>query len=1392
MVTNEVTLTNDLGEPIGTTNVLVTNTIITPVPLNAVLEAYRSHTLTLLDDDSSVVRLELVAGTAMEQGRQRGQVRLVREGSTARDQVVQLTVSGGASNGSDYETIPPEVVILSGETELLLPIIPVDDPIQEFMEEVRLGVIAAPGATLTNAGPVSVFIVDNDGTVEFRSPTYAAFESAGPAEIVLRRTSDTNGMATVAWQATAGTATPADFVPTNGVVTFAAGEDFKSFFVELLDDREVEPEKTVNLTLRNLSDGVPLGGQIEAVLTILDDDTVVELLTPAVQAIESDASAAFTVTRYGVITNLLQVELAATTNGTALDGLDFTATNYALVFQPGQTAAVAQVTLLDDVEFDGNKTITVTLTNLDARASYGTITNGSLTVLDDECAIELTATNFTVPEYARTLTVQVRRTGSAIHPVRVDFETSDGTARVGQDYASARGTLDLDGADLLRAPDGTGVVILQPGETNQTITLRIFDDVQGEGNEDFLVHLTNARPAVAVGLPGTVILGPQTNASIIIVDNETPGSVDFEFNPGEGANDTVLALTLQPDGRILLGGRFTELDHVTLNRIARLHDDGYLDTFLNPGEGFNNTVRALALQADGRIGTGGEFPLFDTQPRNRLARLNADGAADPRFAGGAGADAMVRALATEPGGTLLVGGDFNSLNDTPRARLARVLDDGTLDAAFTPQLNGNVYALTVQPDGRILVAGAFTTAGNQSRPYVARLEADGRLDASFNTGGGPDKPVRALALQPDGRILIAGEYGRVAGQPRGGIARLLADGSLDETFAPLTGANGIVHAVGLAADGKILIGGAFTQYDGVDRGRVARLNPDGTLDPTFDVGTGANDTVFALVVQPNSAVLIGGDFTEVDGLPRQRIARLHGDERFRLNLLQFSAASYTVAEDARVATITVVRAGDLTQPAQVDYHTSDGTALAGQDYDFARGTLQFAPGESSQTFPVRIRDDDQGEGDLTVNLHLSNLPPGYSLTARLNAVLTIVDNESAVAFAQSDWTVRESEGTATVAVRRTGPTNIVVLVDYATADATAVAGRDYQAAAGTLIFAEGVTDQTFQVPVFDNRDAQPDRSLRLLLTNPRGGAVLGRVSNATLTILDDDRVANYALNITPPVGGLVTPPAGLYPAGSTQAVTALPEPGFFFAGWEGSVRSTANPLLLLMDRNHFLTARFRPLAYTYTFEPPFSATSLRQPPWQSGSVQPWQVQTGTAAGGRYALRSGAIGDGQESVLSLTVQSRGGAAAFDLRVSCEANWDFAEFYVDGLRLERWTGELPWQTYLFNLAPGTHTLTWRYVKDSNFSSGLDAMFLDNLYLPVTAPPPGSEAAQLRLVRVPAGLQLWITGRAGLTYAVEQSDDLSAWTQRSTHPNATGTIVVNLPVEAGNRFYRVVTVP
>lgn len=1397
VVTNTITLTNAAGEEIGSTNVLTTNVIITPIPMNAVLDVYRSHTLTIVDDDAAQVGIEVVNGIATEQDRTPGLLRIRRSGSLVGDQLVKLSVSGSASSGSDFEPLPASVIIPNGESSVDLPVYPVDDPIQEFMEEVIVRVVEAPGAVVSSdASVATVRILDNDGTVEFSTPSYAASEGAGQAVILVRRTSDPTLSVSVAYAATAGTATAADFQPTNGIVSFVPGETEKSFYVDLIDDRQVEEPETVLLSLRNLSDGVPLGGQTTAQLTIVDDDTVVEFVATNIVALENQTNVAVAVYRYGIVTNRLELELelAADTNGTAIPWLDFVPTNYPLVFAPGQTTAVAQVRLLNDVEFDGDKFLPLVLTNLEPSATLGTNRAGGLLIRDDECALQLAATDYVVDEYARTLEVTVERTGGTIHPVQFSYETRDGTSLATRDYVTARGTLTLEGDQIAQAPDGSGVVVLEPGQTNLSFTLRILDDVIGEGDETFLIAITNAR-VVGTGLPsGTVVLGSNTLARVTIRDNETPGSVDFEFNPGAGANDTVLALARQPDAKILAAGRFTEMDQVALSRLARLHPDGYLDSFLNPGEGFDGETDAVAVQADGRILVAGDFTQLNSEPAPRLIRLNADGLRDPDFNVGTGANGPVLVLALQPDGQILAGGDFTRMATVSRAHLARLSADGGVDADFAPEFDNAVLALAVQPDGSILAAGRFTTLGGVRAPYLTRLNPDGTRDPAFNPGTGPDQEVQAIALQTDGRILIGGSFKTVNGIARAGLARLHADGSLDVSFDPGGGFNDVVHAVGLAADGKILAGGEFTAFNGAEHNRIVRLNPNGSLDMGFEVGAGANGAVRALVVEPDTAIVIGGDFTEVKGLPRNRIARLHGDEKFTVNAVQFAAAIYRVKENEGPAVITVTRSGDLASTLTVGYLTWDGTAHAGADYTPVQGTLTFDPNVTVRTFQVPVLDDAIGEGDEAFSLSLTNLPPGFSTTVQLETTVVIEDNESAVSFALADYVIEENAGQARISVRRTGPTNTVVRVDYATQDGTAVAGKDYLPSTGTLEFAAGAVEESFTVGILDNPDLNPDRTVRLTLGNPQGGAVLGSLAAATLTITDNDRVDQFALNLTPPVGGTVTPPSGSYPAGSTQVITAIPEHGFGFQGWEGTVSSAINPLVLVMDRDYLLTARFAPLQYSYTFEPPFKATDLWAPPWSSSSTRPWQLESGTASAGSYAVRSGLVADGQVSTLQLAVDSRGGAAAFDLRVSSEANWDFAEFLVDGVRVQRWSGDVPWRTFVFNLPAGPHALAWRYSKDNNFTSGQDAMFLDNLYVPSAGPDPTDPAAYLRAVRIPGGFQLWLTGKPGLTYTVEQSPDLVNWSVLGSVVNTSGTVVmtVELRPDLPPAYYRAVTTP
>jgi hypothetical protein len=203
-------------------------------------------------------------------------------------------------------------------------------------------------------------------------------------------------------------------------------------------------------------------------------------------------------------------------------------------------------------------------------------------------------------------------------------------------------------------------------------------------------------------------------------------------------------------------------------------------------------------------------------------------------------------------------------------------------------------------------------------------------------------------------------------------------------------------------------------------------------------------------------------------------------------------------------TITVTRTGSTTGTVTINYATSNGTAVAGKDYTAKSGTLTFGPGVKSQTFMVPVTNNTIADGNRTVHLTLSAPSGGAVIGTRGTALATIVDDDVAglVQLSATGYTVKEDVGSATITVTRSGGAASAVTVDYATIDGTAKAGTDYTATSGTLTFGASEITKTFSVPISNNTNsAEGTRSLTVTLSNPGGGAKLGRKS-ATLTILD--------------------------------------------------------------------------------------------------------------------------------------------------------------------------------------------------------------------------------------------------------------------------------------------------
>ncbi|HXJ72535.1 MAG TPA: hypothetical protein VNM37_06770, partial [Candidatus Dormibacteraeota bacterium] len=256
-------------------------------------------------------------------------------------------------------------------------------------------------------------------------------------------------------------------------------------------------------------------------------------------------------------------------------------------------------------------------------------------------------------------------------------------------------------------------------------------------------------------------------------------------------------------------------------------------------------VDAIAIQPDGKIIIGGEFDAVGSTGRSRICRLNVDGTVDTSFNAGTisswGSFLFIGSIVVQADGKIVVGGNFNTMGGQERNYITRLNADGSLDDSFDPEADFVVYTLALQADGKILAGGIFTTLGGQPRDGIGRLNADGSLDSTFNpqATGIAKAGFYALAVQADGKIVVGGLFTSLVGQPRANIGRLNADGSLDTAFNPQVGGNVFNPYVGtlaVQADGKIVVGGRFTTLADQLRNNLGRLNANGTLDTTFNPG----------------------------------------------------------------------------------------------------------------------------------------------------------------------------------------------------------------------------------------------------------------------------------------------------------------------------------------------------------------------------------------------------------------------------------------------------------------------------------------------------------------------------------------------------------------------------
>ena len=558
------------------------------------------------------------------------------------------------------------------------------------------------------------------------------------------------------------------------------------------------------------------------------------------------------------------------------------------------------------------------------------------------------------------------------------------------------------------APDGKFVAFGNNGEVLRLNADLSTDSTFQPTNGGFSFRDVAAQPdgkVVVVGVFNSIFGFPISNIARFNAD----GTFDASFAATTGQpNSEVRVVKALPDGRLLIGGKFTAVSNVSTNMVAILNADGSLDAAFrsqipivaNGTNGVNDvTMQAdgkvlaeryrlnpdgsvdvsyavqirdrglgykVLVQPDDKILVGGQFSTANEKTIASVARFNADGSVDDTFSHNVFANMgipIIRSLALQADGKILVGGGTRVLRLTSTGALdttfhiftadaydikplpdgktlvagdggggyvRRMNPNGSLDETFNATVGGGVvYKMALQPDGKIIIAGDTNTK-------VKRLNADGTVDATFNVGTGANNLIRDIALQADGKILIGGDFTGVNFDlSKKYLARLNSNGSLDATFTP-PALDMLVRTIRIQPDGKILLGGISNVSNGTGTlpGRIVRVDQDGKFDLTFNNATSVSNAVQSIDLQSDNKIIIGGWFTRVGDVARIGIARLlqsparvsfdyDGDGKSDISVFRPSTGSWYIARPTGIPsqnfdTVQFGAAGDFIVPADYD------------------------------------------------------------------------------------------------------------------------------------------------------------------------------------------------------------------------------------------------------------------------------------------------------------------------------------------------------------------------------------------------------------------------------------------------------------------------------------------
>ncbi len=1047
-------------------------TFTVPITDDAVFEGNEAFTLTLGNFDNAIpgsITTAVVTITENEsqptvqlsssnfgvaEGTANATINATLSGQSALPVSVNATTTDGSAGAGDYTggTYALSFAPLATAASASIPI--TDDLLDENDETFTVTLGSPTNTTISGTSSATVTISDNDAppTISLTAATQTVAEGVGTVTVGVSLNAASGLNVSVPFSV-GGTAGGADHSLAAGAFTVNAGALTGDTSFNVVSDSVDEENETIIVTLGTPSNA-GLGAITAQTITLNDDDDPPTLAVADIGVLEGDAgptAATFTLNLSAASERIVTVN-AATADGTALAGADYTGNSGTVTFNPGQTSRPFNVNVLGDVVDEANETFVINLsgaTNVNAPDLQATAV-----ITDDEAAPSVTINDVAVTEgdgSPTTATFTVSLSNPSQSTVTVQYETANGTATSPADFAGTSGSLTFN-----------------PGTLTQPISVTVQGDTLDEDNETFAVNLTAATNATITD-PG--------GAGTITDNDPLPGLNvnDVTVTEGTGTvNNATFTITLAPTS-----GRTVTVNYSTANGTATAGNDFTATSgVLTFNAGVTTQTVSVPITTDAADEADSEtFTLELSSPGNAtlgdasgLGTINDD---DPP------------PTLTLGNGTV-VEGDSGSVNMAFTAQLnaasgravtvnyAAVGDTATADSDFTAVTGTlNFAAGVTQVTLNVPVLGDLLDEANETLFVNLSSPTNAVLGTTQATGSIQDNdPTPAVGFGAAGVAVDEGAGTAAV------TVNLTGSTSSFTVTVPYT-------VSGTASPGGVdhnLANGAFSIAPGATSGSVSFTINNDTLDE-------ANETVIVTLGTPVNAT--------PGAITVQTITLNDNDAPPTVQL--FSGA-YSVGENAGPATLTVTLSAQSGLPVSVNFATSNGTATAGNDYAAASGTLTVTAGLTQTALTVPIINDTTFEAAETFSVALT-APNNATLGAPNTATVTInsEDGQPTISFTPASFNVVEDTGgvgalpnIAPITVTLSNASVNTITVNYATSNGTATAGSDYTAASGTLTFNPGVTTQAFSVTtmVDDTDEGSIDETVNLALSVATGGATI--------------------------------------------------------------------------------------------------------------------------------------------------------------------------------------------------------------------------------------------------------------------------------------------------------------